>query len=318
MKKKLLSKFTVKRISSSPYFSKDFSKLEQETIYNLTGSDMLPLNSNELASVLITNTHTDLSSISEEQLEMCQLMIHPNSGYDNFPAEFVSKANFPIVIGNPIRAHAVANYILSALLSHYSDIPNEITWNEKRKWPRKLLSELNILILGHGHIGSLLSESLAPLAREVRIFDPFAGFPNLKLQNIDVLIPICSLNKKNRSLVNKAMLLELNEDFLLINAARGGLVDTEDLLTVLAIRQDASAVLDVFEKEPADFSQFSQTKNIFLSSHLAGVYKKIDLTTANFEAQAIFDFMKMEDAEFENKYKTKILKNRLQGQNFLI
>ncbi|MBC7541028.1 MAG: hypothetical protein H7281_19575 [Bacteriovorax sp.] len=318
MKKKLLSKFSVKRISSSPYFSKDFSTLEQETIYNLTGSDMLPLNSNELASVLITNTHTDLATISEEQLEMCQLMIHPNSGYDNFPAEFVSKVKFPIVIGNPIRANAVANYILSALLSHYSAIPNEMTWNEERKWPRRLLSELNILILGYGHIGSILRESLVPLVAGVRIFDPFAGFPNLDLHNIDVLIPICSLNIKNRSMVNKAMLLELKEDFLLINAARGSLVDTEDLLNVLTIRPDASAVLDVFEKEPADFSQFSQIKNIFLSSHLAGVYKKIDLTTANFEAQTIFDFMKMENFEFENKYKTMILKNRLQGQNFLI
>lgn len=319
MKKGTLSKFTVKRISSSPYFSPSFSKLEQETINNLTGAEMLPPNSNELASVLITNTHTDVSTITDSQLEMCRLMIHPNSGYDNLPSEFISKVNFPVVIGNPIRANAVTNFILSALLSHYSAIPIESTWNDSRKWPRKLLSELNILILGHGHIGTLLSESLAPLASSVRIYDPYAGFPDLNLVNCDVLIPVCSLNKKNLHLVNKARLLELNEDFLLINAARGDLVNTQDLLSVLAERPSAFAVLDVFEKEPADFKQFfKETNNILLSSHIAGVYKNIDITTANFEAQVISDFMKLEKSEFEFTYKTMILKNRLQGPDFLI
>ncbi|MDD4975651.1 MAG: NAD(P)-dependent oxidoreductase [Bacteriovorax sp.] len=319
MKKGKFSKFTVKRISSSPYFSSDFSKLEQETIINLTAADMLPLNSPELTSILITNTHTDVSSITQEQLEICQLMIHPNSGYDNFPSNFISKVNFPVVIGNPIRANAVASFILSALLSHYSPIPNEATWSESRKWPRKLLAELNILILGHGHIGRLLSESLAPLARVVRIYDPYAGFPDLDLQNIDVLIPACSLNKKNQHLIDEAMLLKLNEDFLLINAARGSLVNTKDLLSVLLKRPSAFAVLDVFEKEPADFNQlFKETKNIKFSSHIAGVYKKIDINTANFEAQVISDFIKLDVIEFEIKYKTMLLKNRLLSPDFLI
>ena len=318
MKKETLSKFTVKRISSSPYFSVDFSKLEQETIQNLTEAEMLPLNSTKLTSALITNTHTDLISISKEQLEICKLMIHPNSGYDNFSSDFISKVNFPVVIGNPIRANAVTNFILSALLSHYSPIPVEAGWNESRKWPRKLLSELTILILGHGHIGRLLSESLAPLASEVRIYDPHAGFPDLDLQNVDVLIPACSLNKKNHHLIDEAMLMKLNADFLLINAARGSLVNTKDLLSVLQKRASAFAILDVFEKEPADFNQFKEIKNILLSSHIAGVYQRIDINTANFEAQVISDFMNLSVLEFEQIYKTILLKNRLKDPDFLI
>lgn len=320
MKKGMLSKLTVKRISSSPYFSPTFSKLEQTTIANLTGAEILPLNSETLASILITNTQTDVSTISNEQLNMCQLMLHPNSGYDNLPSEFISSVNFPVIIGNPIRANAVANFILSALLTHYSAIPIKKSWDDLRKWPRKLLSELNILILGHGHIGTLLSESLTPLAKVVRIFDPYAGFPNIDLANIDVLIPACSLNKKNDHMIDKAMLLALNDDFLLINAARGNLVHTKDLLSVLSIRPSAFAILDVFENEPADFNQFRlpETNNILLSSHIAGVYNNIDITTANFEAQVIFDFMKLEKTEFEHIYKKLILKNRLQGPSFLI
>ena len=312
------SRLTVKRISSSPYFSFDFSQLEKETIEGFKTAEMLPLNSSEITSVLITNTHTDLSLVSDQQLKACQLMIHPNSGYDNFSREFVALAQFPIVLGNEIRANAVTNYILSALFSHYSAIPVEQNWNKLRKWPRKLLSELNILILGQGHIGSLLKSSLSPLVKEVRVYDPHAGLPDLNLQKIDVLIPACSLNSFNQSFIDEFMLLQLNEDFLLINAARGDLVNTEELIEVLKLRPRAFAILDVFEKEPCDFSLFSSLTNISLSSHIAGVYANIDQVTANFVARVIADFSELSPEEFDQLYESMLLKNRLHADGFLI
>lgn len=318
MKRGLKNKLTVKRISSSPYFSPDFLDKEKNTILHLTGAEMLPPNSFDLASILITNTHTDVSSISIEQLEYCQLMIHPNSGYDNFSTSFIKTAHFPIVIGNPIRASAVTNFILSAIFSHYSPIPNQTTWSHSRQWQRKLLSELSFLILGQGHIGTLLNKSLSPLAKEVRLFDPYAGFPVLDLKNIDVVIPACSLNEKNHHFINKDFLLALNEDFLLINAARGSLVNSSDLQEALAVRPNAFAILDVFEKEPVDFKQFKKTKNISLSSHIAGVYKNIDTATVDFETKVILDFINSDEQVFEKNYKTMILKNRIIDSQFLI
>lgn len=279
---------------------------------------MLAKNSGIIADILITNTHTDVSQISKDQLEACRLMIHPNSGYDNLTAEFIKQADFPVVIGNPIRAQAVVNYILSALYSHYSPIPNESRWNESRKWPRKLLSELSILILGQGHIGTLLSACLTNLAASVHIFDPYKGFNTLSLKNIDVVIPACGLNKFNHHLINNEFLSQLNRDFLLINAARGGLVNTQDLLGILKARPEAFAILDVFEKEPAELSVFSDIKNIKVSSHIAGVYKNIGSATANFEAEVINDFRVLDLPNFEKKYSSMILKNRLSPDGFLI
>jgi len=319
MKKGNKSNFSIKRTSTSPYFSTSFSQLEFDTIKKLTGVEILPSQSPSIVSALITNTHTDFSTISTEQLDACELLIHPNSGYDNFPCQFIANANFPIIIGNPIRAHAVTNFILSSLLSHYSSIPVESSWSASRSWPRKLLSEINILILGIGHIGTLLKKSLEPLVKEIRIYDPYAGFPDLDLRNIDVLIPACSLNKQNYHFINSAILSQLNEDFLLINAARGSLVKTEDLLSILATRPSAYAVLDVFEKEPADFQAlYKKTHQLKLSSHIAGVYKNIDHSTAEFEAKVISDFFKLELNEFEKTYKTMNLKNRIIGTDFLI
>lgn len=318
MKKGHLSKLLVKRISTSPYFSPDFFQLETETIESITGVEVLPLNSDTIANILITNTHTDTSQIPKAQLDACELMIHPNSGYDNLGAEFIKSAQFPVVIGNPIRAQAVVNFILSALFSHYSPIPNDHQWNQTRKWPRKLISELNILILGHGHIGATLNKTLLNLEAKVKVYDPYQGLDELNLRDVDVIIPACSLNSFNHHMIDKIFLNQVNDDFLLINAARGALVNTTDLTEVLKERPNAFAILDVFEKEPLDLSMFNNIKNINVSSHIAGVYKNIDFMTARFEAEVISNFKTMTLCDFEKKYTSEILKNRLTNDGYLI
>lgn len=317
MKKRIASKLLVKRISTSPYFSPAFAQLEKSLI-DCVGAEMLPHNDKSLAQVLITNTHTDVSNITKEQRDSCQLMIHPNSGYDNLHSDFVKSVSFPIVIGNPIRAHAVTNYILSALLHHFSPLKKEQAWCSSRKWPRKLLSECTILILGQGHVGSLISKSLEPLAARVIIHDPYMGLNEWNKHKADVVILACSLNAKNHHLIDKKFMLGLTDDFLLINAARGPLVHTAELLEVLQLRPQSFAVLDVFEQEPADFSVFSNVPNILVTSHIAGVYQNIDTVTAQFEAVVLSDWMNLEKTEFETKYKSMILKNRLSPEGFLI
>lgn len=317
MKKRPLSNLIVKRISTSPYFKESFARLEKETIESKADAtrhiSVLPLNSPDPADILITNTHTIPSQISESDLQRCQLMIHPNSGYDNLEASFIESVRFPVIVGNPIRAHAVANFILSTLFAHYSSLPVQKTWDEGRKWNRKLLSELSIVILGRGHIGTLLEKSLTPLAGRLQVFDPYQGKNQLDLNLVDVVIPACSLNKKNFHLIDRTFLSQLNEDFLLINAARGQLVATDDLISVLKEKPRAYAYLDVFEKEPADFTLFKNLDNITLTSHIAGVYSGIDQMTANFVASIVYDFSTMEENDFKLKYKSVLLNDRFQN-----
>lgn len=317
MKKRLLSNLKVKRISTSPYFKESFARLEKDTIEKKAGPDIevLPLNSPTPADILITNTHTVTAAISKADLEQCALMIHPNSGYDNLEASFVASADFPIVIGNPIRAQAVTNTILSTLFAHYSAVPAQTKWDEGRKWNRQLLSELSVVILGHGHIGGLLEKSLRPLVKTLQVYDPYQNLTELELAGVDVVLPACSLNRDNHYMINRAFLNQLSENFTLINAARGQLVKTTDLIEVLKERPKAFAYLDVFEEEPADFSRFKGLTNIALSSHIAGVYSAIDQVTADYVASVIVDFRRMNENEFSQKYKNVLLQSRVrQGQ----
>ena len=317
MKKGKIFNFTVKRISISPYYSSSFFDLEKSTLESISGIRYLDYNSKEDSDILITNTHTKLSDITTSQIEKCKLLIHPISGYDNFSLEFIKSAPFSIVIGNVIRSHAVANFILSNLLFHYSPIPHHASWDKSRKWPRKLLNELNIQIIGDGHISKILQASLAPLVKNILVHDPYKNKNQFELENIDVLIPLCSLNSTSKHMINHSALTKLNSDFLLINAARGELVDTEALVQILSKSPRAYAVLDVFENEPCDFSNFKNIANLKLTSHIAGVYTNLDIVTCDFEKKLIQDFCQLSQTDFENKYTDSLLKSRI-FQNTLI
>jgi D-3-phosphoglycerate dehydrogenase len=312
MKNNQASRLTAKRTSTSPYFSPTFNQLEQESLNQYI--DMLPSDSGVLSDILITNTHTNFDLLSGEQVDNLKLIIHPNSGYDNFPVDFVKGSKAPIVIGSTIRAQAVAQYILSALFSHFASVPTHTKWDVERKWPRKLISDLKITIVGFGHIGKILHTTLAPMVKELNVYDPFENLTQLNNKNSDVVILACGLNSKSRHIIDKNFLNAMKDTALIINAARGELIKTHDLVNFLKANDEAYAVLDVFEKEPNNFTDFADLTNIKLTSHIAGVYKNIDLHTIAFETEVVSDFLELTSFDFNNKYQKMILQNKLRPE----
>ena len=314
--KKLESRLTIKRASTSPYFCANFNQLETETLNPYV--DMQPSESPAPSDILITNTHTNFDLLSADQIESLKLVIHPNSGYDNIPVDFVKSIKAPIIVGNIIRAEAVAQYILSALFNQLSPIPHHEKWSKERKWPQRLLSTLKVTVIGFGHIGKLLQTTLAPLVKELSVYDPFEKLPQLNHQRSDVVILAASLNNKSRHIIDKNFLNAIKENALIINAARGGLIKTSDLINYLSANVDAFAILDVFEKEPNDFANFKHLKNIKLTSHIAGVHTNIDERTVNFEVEVVKNFLEFTDFDFKNKYQKMILQNKLRSDIGLI
>lgn len=297
----------IKRVSVSPYFNSQFTQMESQALSQF--GEMIT--NDDLADVLITNTHTNFDLFSDRECENLKLVIHPNSGYDNINLDFVRRIKAPVIIGNTIRAQAVVNYILSALFSHFSKLPKAPYWDTERVWERKLLSESKVLILGHGHVGKLLQLSLLPLTKQIAIYDPFEKKLELDNKNADVVIVACGLNAKSRQIIDKQFLNQISESALIINAARGECIKTLDLCHYLSANSKAFAVLDVFEKEPCDFSIFKGINNVHLTSHIAGVFTNIGTATIEFETQVIGDYLSMTDFDFQNKYQKMIIQNKI-------
>ena len=316
MKKHPESRLTIKRINTSSYFAPGFNQNESDALEDYV--DMLEADSSESADILITNTHVNFDLLSDEQCSKLKLVVHANSGYDNFPVDFVKGTKAPIVIGSTIRAQAVAQYIITALMNRYSSLPVQKEWDYDRKWNRTLISELKVTVIGFGHIGKILNSFLAPIVRELVIYDPFENLTQINHKGSDVVILACGLNSKSRNMIDKNFLNALKENATIINAARGELVVTNDLVNFLTANDDAFAILDVFEKEPNSFSSFRSLKNVITTSHIAGVFKNIDQHTIDFEVEVVRDFLELTDFDFKNKYKNKILQNKLRPEIGLI
>lgn len=321
--------FQVYRISSSSYQKESFFEKEKEIlekIPNVTYINSLGQINGEDPLILITNTHTDPDKISDSVLERTALVIHPNSGHDNWSIEFLEKYKFPIILGNPIRSHAVAEYILSTLFHHFSAIPHQTFWSEDRTWNRKLLRDQKVLILGHGNVGKIIKKALDALCYKVQVFDPYleSQFKNPlfseklednMIQNSQIVILAASLNKSNTSFIDEQFLKKLHPECVIINAARGKLIKEDDLIQFLQKHPKSKAYLDVFHEEPYGPSYLANLNNVNKTSHVAGVYDKLNNDIINFEYHIIKDFVERTNQakiqSFHEDYKSCLLHERI-------
>ena len=277
------------RLDISPYQGHDFEEKEKILAqeFDLKYKRKIP---EKGSFILITNTHTDVSSIKKEEMNRCLLHIHPNSGYDNISQEYIKKAKFPIILGNPIRANPVAQYIISCLMDAFNRIPFSKEWKSGRQWSREALWKKRILILGHGHIGKKVSAALKGLDLSLRIFDPQKGYvTNLKeeIEQADIIIPLCSLNEDSYHILGQESFSTMKKNIVIINGARGKLIDQQALLKFLIQNPQARAYLDVYEKEPFSQGLFDELENVYLTSHIAGVFKHLDQEILDFEKEVL-------------------------------
>lgn len=299
-----MEKLIAYRTHSSPYQGPDFSKREEAALNDI-GVDYS--NSCEQANILITNTHTDLQQYN---LSNIQLIVHPNSGYDNFTPKQLQEAPCPVIIGNPVRAMAVSNYILSSFFSHCSKSPSHTHWDKQRLWPRVISDRLTVQLIGHGHIGKTIETVLSPLVKKLMIYDPFQKMHELSWSEADVIIFACGLNSSNKKMLGKKEFSSLKDNVLIINPARGELIDQSELWDFLTKKPSSFAFLDVFENEPAPLENWI-LPNAQFSSHIAGVTADLEQRIIDYEVQVISDFLKMQISEFQMRYAHLILQNRV-------
>ena len=309
------------RLNYSPYHNPLFAQQEAAAFKSLG----LPYHSYEKFHklppgklILISNSQTELEKIPTEIWKRTKLLIQPNSGYDNISHSFLKQNTFPIIVGNPIRAQAVANYILAQFFGHFNPSPHRRHWDPSRQWPRTLPKSLKVLLIGMGHVGTLVYQTLLPMVQGISRLDPFKGHPHhskieLAKKN-NIILPLCSLNPTSHHIIDRAFLEALPPDFVLINGARGKLVDQKALVNTLNQRPNAFAYLDVFEREPFQEDDFALLKhhNLKCSSHVAGVFDGLDEETIKFNISVCRDFIHSPPL-CSMKYKDLILQNRQVG-----
>lgn len=146
--------------------------------------------------------------------------------------------------------------------------------------PVKPLDEVVAGVVGCGRIGAVTASLLVHLVREVRVFDPEAasvpdgvvrcGTLDELLAASDILCLHVPLTGQTRGLIGRRELLLLPPGAVVVNVARGGVLDEEALVDLLGTGHIAGAGLDVFETEPLPAtSPLLSAPNTILSPHCA-------------------------------------------------
>jgi phosphoglycerate dehydrogenase-like enzyme len=310
-----MTSYQVTRTHVSPYQCKDFLSLEKALIERFPDLTYVALDqAGEKETILLTNTHTQLSELPLKVLKNTRLIIHPNSGYDHFAHDRHLWEEIPLIIGHTIRAQAVAEYCLAAVFEALVELPQHMSWDKNRMWSRGLLKDTNVWIFGLGHIGKIIATTLSALGMRVTRIDPFksdclAHWKQGDLKSARVIISAMSLNQTSVRYFNEEFFSELGAEVLFINGARGKLVDEKALKDYLLTHPRSFAFLDVFEKEPfgEDWHGFPQ---VWKTSHIAGVEQDLDRRILDFEEAVLTDFLKLPQNEFFQKYENELLQNK--------
>jgi phosphoglycerate dehydrogenase-like enzyme len=164
-----------------------------------------------------------------------------------------------------VHANAIAETVIGAILSRAKLFPQRREAQRQRRWEQLPCREImgsTMCVLGTGHIGTAvarLAQTFGVRTRGVRrtatpapFFDEIVGVDRMivALDGADFLVVACPLTPVSRGLIGAAELAALRPGAMLINVARGAIVDEASLLEALRSGQLAGAFLDAHVQEP--------------------------------------------------------------------
>ncbi len=199
---------------------------------------------------------------------------------------------------NPVMARYVAEWVLGALIAGIRRFPFYDGMMRRGEWRRSLdsadsLFEAEIGLVGLGTVGRELLTLLSPFGCTVRVFDPYlpadalAPWPFARTASFEdvmhsqIVSIHASQTPETHHMINAHALSFMPEGGVLINSARGSLVDTEALLSELQSGR-LFAALDVFEEEnrSQDAHLLACRQNTLLQPHTAALPANAQMTRA--------------------------------------
>lgn len=208
----------------------------------------------------------------------------PSVGYDGVDAAAFAAAGVPVANCAGANTVSVAEWCLGAALALLRRTVEADTAVREGRWPQTTLGARELAgsrvgVVGMGPIGRAVSQRFHALGCEVAYWSrsrhedapvPYAGLDDL-LAVSDVVVLVIALGPQTRGLLDADRMGRLKPGALVLNAARGEVVDEAALAAALTSGQVGGAALDVFATEPLQASSpLRSAPNLLLSPHAAG------------------------------------------------
>ena len=205
-----------------------------------------------------------------------------NAGLDN-PAYKQIAAKGVRLCNSSAQAIAISEYVLAQVLAIFQPLAQQRELQANKQWQITRFREIartNWLIVGFGPIGRATAERAKAFGAHISVIrrspetgptvdraGTMADLPAI-LPDIDVIVLACPLNDATRGFADKSFFDAVRPGAVLVNIARGGLIDDAALIAALDADRLAAATLDVFHTEPlpTDDPLWSHPK-VYMTSH---------------------------------------------------
>ncbi len=258
---------------------------------------------------LVIRSATKVTEELQEEAKQLKVVGRAGIGLDNVDIPAATKRG--IVVMNTPTGNVVttAEHAIAMMLSLTRNIPQGTSSLRAGKWDKKKLQGREIFnkvlgLIGYGKIGSIVADRARGLKMRVLIHDPFvtpeqiekAGFESATIEAIYEKSDYISVHvpkmKSTVGLLNKEAFDRMKTGVMIINCARGGIVDEAGLYEALKSGKVAGAALDVFETEPPGESPLFTLDNVICTPHLGASTREAQTNVAVAVAEQIIAYLK--------------------------
>ena len=233
-----------------------------------------------------------------------RLIARHGVGLDYLDLDAIRQLGIPVSITNTANSNSVAEATLGLMLNalrRFSQgeamLKRDRIWARERLMGRELKHQ-TVGLVGYGRIGDIVGRLLDGFGAEVLVYDvnPAAAqtagrtvvsFDEL-LQRSDIISLHCPLSSSTRGMINAEVIAQMKPGVILVNTARGALIDKDALADALRSGQIAGIATDSFDHEPPDFDDaIFSFDNALTTPHLAAMTLDAQIAMATIAAKEI-------------------------------
>ena len=265
---------------------------------------------------LMVRSQTKVTKKIIEATKNMKIIGRAGVGVDNIDLDASTQKGIIVVNSPDGNTTAAAEHTIAMMLSMVRNIPAACESTRSGKWERSKFTGMEVFgktlgVIGFGKIGSYVAKIALAMGMKVYVYDPFTSEETVKEAGaeyvkklddfwnlFDILTIHVPKTADTANLINAETMAKMKKGVKLVNCARGGIINENDLKEALKTGQVGSCAIDVYEDEPeiSKCPLLEVDSNIVLTPHLGASTSEAQINVALDVANQIRDVLKGEPA----------------------
>lgn len=243
------------------------------------------------ADVLIVRSATKVTKELVDQAPTLKIVARAGIGLDNIDCEYCKQKSIEVINAPGASSNAVAELVIGLMISSMRNVQKAHYQMKNKQWNKKQLVGTEIEgkvlgIIGYGRIGSLVGKKARALGMKTIAYNPPPRYEDNIIEYIeeldeflpqpDVITIHAALTDETKGIINQKTISKMKDTVVIINAARGEMVDEDALYDACKQGKVGSAALDVYPREPYT-GKLLELDNVYFTPHIGGSTKEAQL-----------------------------------------